>query len=96
VVKLIHRPPEIPPVSTLCGILIVALSVATLMAFAEWEEWGLPILGSWLAASPWILGFHNATALKINIGIGICVAYLAALELVLVRVQSSPPAGHAS
>jgi hypothetical protein len=72
------------------------MAVATLMAFAEWEEWGLLILGLWLAASPWVLGFHNATAMKINIGMGVCVAYVAALELVHVRVQNSPPAGHAS
>jgi hypothetical protein len=36
------------------------------------------------AMSPWMLGFHNATAMKINVGIGLLVAYFAALELFLI------------
>jgi hypothetical protein len=69
---------------------VVSLSVAALFTFAEWEEWGILLLGIWLAVSPWILGFHNATATKINVGVGLVLAYLAALELWLVH-YSAPP-----
>ena len=73
------------------GALVASLSVAALITFAEWEEWGILLLGIWLAVSPWILGFHNATAMKINVGVGLFVAYLAALELWLVHYSSPPP-----
>jgi hypothetical protein len=42
------------------------------------------VLGLSLAISPLVLGFHNAMAMKINVGIGLLVAYFAALELFLV------------
>ena len=54
------------------------------MAFAKWEEWSVLVLGLWLATSPLVLGFHNATAMKINVGVGLLVAYFGALELFLV------------
>jgi hypothetical protein len=41
-------------------------------------------LGIWLAVSPWVLGFHNAMAMKINVGIGLLVAYFALLEIFLI------------
>jgi SPW repeat len=72
------------------SILIVSLSVAALMAFAEWEEWIILLLGIWLVVSPWILGFHHITAMKINVGVGLAVAYLAGLELWLLH-YSAPP-----
>src|SRR5919108_4847404 len=59
------------------GVVIISLSATALIAFAEWEEWGLLMLGLWLTASPWVLGFQNATAMKVNIGLGLVVAYLA-------------------
>jgi hypothetical protein len=70
--------------------LIVLFSVASLIAFSEWEEWGILILGIWLVASPWVLGFKNATEMKINVGIGVFVAYLAAIELFLIHFSSPP------
>jgi hypothetical protein len=66
------------------GALIILISVATLVVFAKWEEWSILALGVWLAISPWVLGFHNVTAMKINVGIGLLVAYFAALELFLI------------
>ena len=73
------------------SVLVVSLSVAALMAFAEWEEWIILLLGIWLAVSPWILGFHDATAMKINVGVGLVVAYLAGLELWLLHYSAPPP-----
>lgn len=69
------------------GVLLVAASMAALVAFAEWEEWVMLILGFWLAASPWALGFPHAAAMKINIGVGLVVAYLAALELWVIHYK---------
>jgi hypothetical protein len=66
------------------GALIILISVASLVAYAKWKEWIVLALGLWLAISPWVLGFHNTTAMKINVGIGLLVAYFAALELFLV------------
>jgi SPW repeat len=73
------------------GLVVVSLSVAALIAFAEWEEWGLFIIGFALAASPWVLGFQNTTAMKFNVGIGLFVAYLAALELWLIHYYPPSP-----
>ncbi|TIV70782.1 MAG: hypothetical protein E5V89_13015 [Mesorhizobium sp.] len=39
------------------GVLLGALALATLSVFAEWEEWVNLVLGLWLIASPWLLGF---------------------------------------
>jgi hypothetical protein len=66
------------------GALIIMISIATLVVFAKWEEWSILALGVWLASSPWVLGFQNVTAMKINVGIGLLVAYFAALELFLI------------
>ena len=70
------------------SVLIMSLSATALIAFAEWEEWGLLILGLWLAASPWVLGFQNATAMKVNVGLGLIVA---AVDLWLIHYFPSPP-----
>jgi hypothetical protein len=82
------------------GALIILISAASLVAYAKWKEWIVLALGLWLAISPWALGFHNSTAMKINVGIGLLVAYFAALELFLVydsapQRTDSPGHGHA-
>jgi hypothetical protein len=69
------------------GILLVTASIAALMAFAEWEEWVMVLLGLWLVASPWMLAFPRAGAMKVDIGVGLLIAYLAALELWLIRYK---------
>jgi hypothetical protein len=73
------------------GGLIVLISAASLVAFANWKEWSVLALGLWLAISPWVLGFHNTAAMKLNIGIGLLIAYLAALELFLVYDRARQP-----
>jgi hypothetical protein len=75
------------------GALIVLFSIASFIAFSELEEWGIAIVGLWLILSPWVLGFQNATAMKVNVGIGMFVAYLAAIELFLIHFPS-PPLAH--
>lgn len=68
--------------------LLVLISIATLVAFAEWEEWAGLVLGLWMVVSPWILGLPQATAMHVIIGVGCVVIYLAALELWLIHYSS--------
>lgn len=63
---------------------IAAISLAGIIAFANWEEWANFLLGLWLIVSPWVLGFAHTSAMHFSIGVGIAVAFLAALELWLV------------
>ena len=69
----------------IAGGLLIAVSLAAIIAFAEWEEWAILAVGLWLLASPWILGFTHTTAMHISIGIGCVVTYLAVLELWLIH-----------
>src|SRR6266567_3774314 len=63
------------------GIVIAALSIAALAAFAVWEEWLNLIVGLWVIISPWVLGFQGSTAMTVHVVIGMIVAVLAAIEL---------------
>jgi len=63
------------------GILVAALSIAALAAFAVWEEWLNLIAGLWLIVSPWLLGFQDPQAKTIDVSIGMIVAALAAFEV---------------
>jgi hypothetical protein len=64
-----------------CGVIIAALSIATLAAFAMWEEWLNLIVGIWVLVSPWAVGFANTTAAQITFVVGLLVAIIAAVEL---------------
>ena len=65
----------------LSGAAIIILSLAAMIAFSVWEEWVNLALALWLIASPWILGFPHTSAMHFAIGIGLAIAFLAALEL---------------
>ncbi len=71
------------------GAVIVVLSIAAIVAFAEWEDWINLAIGLWMIASPWVLGFQHTSAMHVSIAIGILVAYLAAVELGVVHVHYS-------
>jgi len=60
---------------------IIILSLAAMIAFSAWEEWINVALGLWLVVSPWLLGFAHTSAMHFAIGIGLSIAFLAALEL---------------
>ncbi len=61
--------------------LVAAVSAAALVMFRAWEEWINAVLGVWIAASPFILGFPHTKAAHVMIGVGLVIAYLALLEL---------------
>ncbi len=72
------------------GAAIAVLSLAAMVAFANWEEWINLLLGIWLIVSPWVLGFAHTSAMHFSIGVGAAVAFLAALELWLVYDAAHP------
>ena len=63
------------------GAAVVAVSIAAIVAFSDWEEWFNLVLGVWLIASPWVLGFTHTRPMHVCIAIGVMVAFVAALEL---------------
>jgi hypothetical protein len=69
------------------GLIMAALSIAALAAFAVWEEWLNLIAGLVLIVSPWLLGFQDSDAMTIDVTIGVIVAMLAAFEIWLSHVS---------
>ena len=63
------------------GIVVMLLSIAALVGFAAWEEWGNMIAGLWLISSPWVLNFQGTEATRLQFTIGIIVAAFAKNEL---------------
>jgi hypothetical protein len=63
---------------------IGVISMMALLAFSWWKEWTNLALGLWLIISPWVLGFAHTRAMHFSIGIGVIIAFLAALEIWLV------------
>jgi hypothetical protein len=47
-------------------------------------------LGLWLIASPWALHFPASAAMKIHIGAGLLLVYVAGLELWLIHYHHDP------
>lgn len=71
----------------LSAAVLLALSVAAIVAFARWEEWANIAIGAWMIVSPWVLGFAHTHAMHISIAVGILVAYLAGIELCLIHIH---------
>jgi hypothetical protein len=70
--------------------IVIASSLAALWAFAEWEEWIGLVVGLWLIASPWMLGFQHAKAMPVNVAVGLLIAFMSAIELWLVHDDPAP------
>jgi hypothetical protein len=72
--------------SWLIGGAIVVLALSAILKFHEWEEWISGVLGLWLIASPWVLGFADMGAAMWNAVIsGAVVIAMAAEELWEIR-----------
>ncbi len=67
------------------SVLVVAMAAAAVLAFAEWQEWASLVLGLWVTASPWLLGFTHTKAMHVNVGVGLVIAFMSALELWLIH-----------
>ena len=54
----------------------------TIPSFIETEEWLNLAIGLWLAACPWILGFHGDTvAMQVHLAVGLVIVAIAVVEL---------------
>lgn len=66
----------------IAGSAIAILAVAALSIPKSWEEVLNFILGAWVLASPWVLGFSTDNAAVLNAAIvGLSVMFLAAWNL---------------
>jgi heme/copper-type cytochrome/quinol oxidase subunit 3 len=75
----------------IAGIVLGALALATLSAFAEWEEWVNLVVGLWLIVSPWLLGFMaNFNAMGTHVVLGVLV--VAASAWAVWDYRHHPPA----
>jgi hypothetical protein len=72
------------------GFLLILAEVVALSVFEPWEEWFNVALGSWLVASPWVLGVPAPFARADFVIVGAAVAALAIYELFQVR-NARPP-----
>jgi hypothetical protein len=67
------------------GLIIITIAAATLIAFDDRQEWCLLAVATWMIACPWLLRMPHATGMRVHIGIGLLVAYLAIFELWLIH-----------
>lgn len=52
--------------SFLMGLVVALAAGGALLQFNAWEEWLEVVLGAWLVASPFILGFSDMTPVLLN------------------------------
>jgi SPW repeat-containing protein len=71
----------------ICGTVVAVVSIAAILAYAQWQQWICLTCGLWAAASPWVLGFHDTASIAVasNVIVGIAIAGFAAAELWLTR-----------
>jgi hypothetical protein len=68
--------------ANIVGIFIGTLSMMAIATPQVWEEWTKVVLGVWLLASPWLLGFSHQTVAADNIMIvGLVVVVLSLWSL---------------
>jgi hypothetical protein len=69
--------------------LLVLAALAALVAYDDREEAVMLLVAVWALVSPWVLHYPHAAAMKVHVGVGLIVAYLAALELWLMHHEGS-------
>lgn len=73
------------------GALIACLSAVALYRYGSGAEWSNVTLGSWAIVSPFVLGFATVPgATWTTIAVGVCVATIAALQLLAGRKVRGP------
>lgn len=59
------------------GLLLMAAAIGAIVVPKAWEEWAEVVLGCWLVASPWVLGFDGiALAMQDAVFSGLAVVVL--------------------
>lgn len=60
------------------GLALVAAALGAMLLPQAWEEWGEGLLGLWLLASPWLLGFSAERGAMLSTALsGLAVLLLA-------------------
>jgi hypothetical protein len=68
--------------SIISGLVVAYFAIWALTLPEKWEEWINLVLGLWLVASPWALGFDTYTIAKVNmLVVGGVIALFAAVGL---------------
>ncbi|RWH82158.1 MAG: hypothetical protein EOQ86_09295 [Mesorhizobium sp.] len=66
----------------IAGVITVLIAARALVAFHKYEEWANLVVGLWIVAAPWVLGFAGlAAAMWSHVIAGVVVAALAAASL---------------
>ena len=69
-----------------CAAVVGLVAMGAISLFKEWEEWLILLVGVWLIAAPWVLGFSALTAaLSAHVVLGLLIAVAAAWEIWEVR-----------
>jgi len=64
------------------AFVVGVFAISALVQFKEWEEWVAMVLGLWLIAAPWIVGFTaTSAALTAFVVLGIVVALASLSEI---------------
>jgi succinate dehydrogenase/fumarate reductase cytochrome b subunit len=60
------------------GVALIAVALGAMLVPHAWEEWSEAVLGLWLIASPWVLGFSGAiNTMRVAVATGVVIALLA-------------------
>ena len=60
------------------GVALAAVAFNAMLVPRAWEEWTEAVLGLWLIASPWVLGFGGSTtAMRAVVATGVAIIVLA-------------------
>ena len=64
--------------SVIVGLALIAASLGAMFVPRAWEEWSQAVLGLWMIASPWLLGFSaQMDVMRVAVVSGIVVLALA-------------------
>lgn len=85
--------------AVLVGIALMAAAMGAVLVPRAWEEWTEVVIGMWLIASPWVIGFSTLREATIGAAIvGAVVVVLAMWELLSDKDYQlwlkDTPAGH--
>jgi SPW repeat len=64
--------------AVIVGAALIAVALGAMLFPKAWEEWTEAILGLWMIASPWVLGFaQRREAMLVTVAVGVAVMLLA-------------------
>lgn len=64
--------------AVIVGVALFAAALGAIFMPRAWEEWTEAVLGAWLVASPWVLGFAGHEGARTTaVATGIVIALLA-------------------